>query len=135
MKKFTIYLFLVAVLLLAACTVTVRNDITNEPINDSGKEMHTIEITSSGFSPSSLTIKQGDTVAFVNKDSAPHWTASAFHPTHSAYPESGGCIGSTFDACKGLSQGESWSFTFNEVGEWKYHDHLSSGDTGTIIVE
>ncbi|MFH1255916.1 MAG: plastocyanin/azurin family copper-binding protein [Candidatus Diapherotrites archaeon] len=97
----------------------------------------TVEINSSGFSPNPLTIKQGDTVNFVNNDSALHWPASAQHPTHNVYPEPGGCIGSKFDACKGLAQGESFSFTFNEVGEWAYHDHLNAQAPffGKIIVE
>lgn len=98
-------------------------------------EPKTVEITSTVFSPISMTIKAGDTLTFVNKDSSFHWPASAVHPTHSVYPESGGCIGSKFDACKGLAQGESWSFTFNQKGTWGYHDHLNPGLTGTIIVQ
>ena len=57
------------------------------------------------------------------------------HPTHAIYPESGGCIGSKFDACKGLKEGESWSFTFNEKGTWNYHDHFDVSKFGKIIVE
>jgi len=40
-----------------------------------------------------------------------------------------------FDACGGLKTGESWSFTFGEVGEWKYHDHLIAGHFGTVTVQ
>ena len=82
-----------------------------------------------------MTIKTGTTVTFTNEDSNQHWPASAMHPTHTAYPESGGCIGSKFDACKGLAQGESFSFTFNEIGSWGYHDHLRASMTGKIVVE
>lgn len=103
-----------------------------------GAEGKTVEITSEGFSPNILTINAGDIVTFVNKDSELHRPASAQHPTHKVYPESGGCIGSTFDSCKNLGQGESWSFTFNQKGEWKYHDHLNcctdSRFFGTIVV-
>ncbi|MBI2580683.1 cupredoxin domain-containing protein [Candidatus Woesearchaeota archaeon] len=99
----------------------------------------TIEITATGFSPSPLTIKAGQTVTFVNKDTAQHWPASAVHPTHAVYPEPDGCIGSKFDACKGLAQGESFTFVFNEKGSWKYHDHLNCCSDpaffGTIVVE
>ncbi|OHA38709.1 MAG: hypothetical protein A3G03_02780 [Candidatus Taylorbacteria bacterium RIFCSPLOWO2_12_FULL_44_15c] len=63
------------------------------------------------------------------------WTASAVHPTHRAYPTSGGCLGSTFDACAGVQSGNSWSFKFDISGTWKYHNHLNPGDTGTIVVE
>ena len=95
-----------------------------------------IEIASTGFSPTTLTIKTGEKVTFVNKDSSrQHWPASAVHPTHVVYPESGGCIGSKFDACKGLALNEEWSFSFNEKGTWQYHDHLNPSLFGTIVVE
>ncbi len=94
-----------------------------------------VEITSSGFNPKSLSIDAGDKVTFVNKDSKPHWPASDVHPTHGAYPESGGCIGSKFDACKGLAEGERFLFTFDERGSWDYHDHLNPRESGTIVVE
>jgi len=95
----------------------------------------TIEITSSGFLPSTTEINKGDTVIFTNRDSNEHWPASASHPTHTVYPESGGCIGSKFDACKGLKQGENWSFTFNQAGTWGYHDHLNPSLRGSIVVK
>jgi len=89
----------------------------------------------SGYSPSTLRVKVGATVVFHNNSSQSMWTASAFHPTHTAYPTTGGCIGSTFDACKGIQPGDSWSFKFDIAGTWKYHNHLNPSDTGTIIVE
>jgi plastocyanin len=154
MRGFTI-LALLFVLLFAACAqqaapVAPKADVSNQgevaveiqpapaqlPDGADPKTV-TVEITSSGFSPNSVTISAGDAVEFVNKDSAAHWPASAQHPTHSVYPESGGCIGSKFDACKGLKQGESFSFTFNEVGSWNYHDHLNARAPffGKVIVE
>lgn len=99
----------------------------------------TIERTNTGYSPSTLTISVGDTVIFLNKSNSQNWPASDRHPTHTNYPGSGitKCGSSTtiFDACKELASGESYSFTFNEIGTWNYHDHLQPGKTGTIIVE
>ena len=101
---------------------------------------HDIEITSSGFSPKTLEINAGDTVTWTNKDSRKHWPASAIHPTHTVYPGSSiskcgtSAESEIFDACNGLSAGESYSFTFNEKGTWKYHDHLDTSRTGTMIV-
>jgi hypothetical protein len=40
-----------------------------------------------------------------------------------------------FDACRGVKQGESWSFVFNEVGKWYYHDHLNPFWKGEIVVK
>ena len=114
------------------------NDILNPTETETTitPKSYSIEITSSGFSPDTLTINSGDNVIWTNKDtySSSHWPASANHPTHSVYPEEGGCIGSNFDACNGLNYGENYSFTFNEKGTWKYHDHLNPSETGTITV-
>jgi Raf kinase inhibitor-like YbhB/YbcL family protein len=95
----------------------------------------TVEITSAGFSPNSVTVKTGEKVKFLNKDTEVHWPASNPHPVHTAYPQGGGCISSAFDACKALAQNEEWEFTFTQAGTWAYHDHLNAGVTGTVIVE
>lgn len=95
----------------------------------------TITMNSQGFSPAEVAIKKGDVVLFKNTGTEAMWPASAVHPSHDVYPEKGGCLGSKFDACKGVKAGESWSFTFNSVGSWSYHDHLSPGLRGKIIVE
>lgn len=88
-----------------------------------------------GFAPNPLKIKVGETVTFKNDGAKPIWVASAVHPTHTAYPTTGGCIGSTFDSCANIAAGKSWSFKFDFVGSWKYHNHLNPTDTGMIIVE
>lgn len=112
--------------------VEVDEEASNNPQTTMNYD---VEITSSGFSPKTITISQGDSVTFTNTVSGKSWPASAVHPTHTVYPETGGCIGSKFDACQGLEMGESYTFTFDEVGTWNYHDHLSPSDTGKIIVE
>ncbi len=96
----------------------------------------TVTITDEGYDPKEITIQKGQAVTWVNNSSKPVWTASAQHPTHTAYPEKTDvdCLGSAFDACKGIPSGESWSFTFNEVGSWGYHDHLNARHDGKVIV-
>jgi len=122
-------------------TSNSENSKAPQPANqDNSGGSNTITITSSGFSPLTLTISKGDRVTFTNQGSSPSWPASAVHPTHTVYPGSGisKCDGAEesniFDACRGLRQGESYSFTFNEAGSWKYHDHLNPGSGGIIIV-
>jgi plastocyanin len=133
--KVGVVLGLLAVLLVAGCASQSTPPPSTTPPPSSSS--YTVEITSAGYSPSTVTVKAGDIVTWVNMDSAPHWIASASHPTHTVYPETGGCIGSTFDACKGLAQGESWSFTFNQKGSWNYHDHLNPQAPffGKVVVE
>mgnify|MGYP001589902159 CR=1 FL=1 len=95
----------------------------------------TVNMTDSGFNPVEITINAGDMVRFVNQGSQTRRPASGIHPTHDLYPEKGGCISSKFDACRGLQNGESFSFTFNAKGIWPYHDHLAPSVKGTIIVQ
>ncbi len=108
-------------------------------VGSSLPETHTVEMSENGFSPKTLNIKKGDSVIFKNVGSKDIWPATGIHPTHTVYPgsdikkcgtsqESG-----IFDACKGISPGSSWTFTFNEVGNWGYHDHLGQA-FGTIVV-
>ncbi len=104
-------------------------------IKDKDKEEYTVTYTDTGFSPANLKIKKGENVTFKNKSSQSMWPASGAHPTHLIYPTTGGCIGSTFDACKGVQPGDSWSFKFDILGSWKYHSHLNPSDFGTITVE
>ena len=111
----------------------------NKP-NAVGTE-HVIEFTADGYAPNKLAIKNGDTVTWVNKTSTATWPASAKHPTHEAYPGSSiGKCGTAeeakiFDACRGIKQNQSYSFTFNETGTWFYHDHLNPTKFGQIVVE
>ena len=99
-----------------------------------------ITYTDEGFSPSELTVAAGTEVTFVNNSSSDLWPASAVHPTHTVYPGSniskcGTEEASTiFDACVGIAPGGTYKFTFNEVGEWGYHNHLKVSEFGRIIV-
>ena len=88
------------------------------------------------FSPASVTIKKGGTVAWKNA-SGRMWVASAQHPAHTIYSgtsRSEHCpdtTNSTFDQC--ASAGD-YSFTFNKVGTWKYHDHINASAFGSVTV-
>lgn len=134
---------LVVLLALAGCAQT-QNGANNSSNLSNGAIVgteYTIEYTSDGFVPNKLTIKKGDTVKWVNKSTVDMWPASAKHPTHEAYPGSSITKCGTsqeagiFDACKGIPVGNSFSFTFNEVGSWFFHDHLDAKKFGQVIVE
>jgi plastocyanin len=86
-----------------------------------------VKYTDSGWDPSTLTIKSGETVTFENDSSDDAWPASNVHPTHLLYPG--------FDAKKPLLHGDSYSFTFTKVGSWGYHNHLEPDVQGTIVVK
>ncbi len=152
-RRWALFFFLfilAAALVIGGCASSTSSDTKVssedklEEVEVSGGEnsaANTVAITSSGFSPSALTIKRGETVAFINKDSQGHWPASAMHPTHTVYPGSDIAKCGTneqeknFDACRSLMQGETFSFQFDEAGSWNYHDHLNPSRTGKIVVE
>ena len=124
-----------------------ETDITNgtngdtngedEGSEDSGSESVAVSYSSSGFSPAVVTVEVGDTVVWANAGGGRMWVASAVHPTHTVYDGTSlnehciGGTGSSFDQC---APGSSYSFTFNKVGEWGYHNHARANHTGTVIV-
>ncbi|MBI4017571.1 MAG: cupredoxin domain-containing protein [Candidatus Aenigmarchaeota archaeon] len=135
-------LVLLMLVLVAGCTsaqapVNVETGGTTNPTSDTAA----VRITSSGFSPKTITVTPGTTVTWTNDDTAAHWVASNVHPTHTVYPGSG--IGkcdtaqepAIFDACKNIPAGGTYAFTFTEKGTWGYHDHLNAGTTGTVVVQ
>ncbi|PIR41704.1 MAG: hypothetical protein COV30_02280 [Candidatus Yanofskybacteria bacterium CG10_big_fil_rev_8_21_14_0_10_37_15] len=97
--------------------------------------------TDSGYSPSTIIIKKGENVMWKNESSRLMWTASALHPTHKVYPETdiGLCGKATsflmFDSCVGVNPNQNWSFVFDNIGTWKYHNHSNPSHTGTVVVE
>jgi plastocyanin len=91
-----------------------------------GEPTVTIVRTNSGYEPNEITIKKGDIVLWKNESSDFHWPASDIHPTHTIYPE--------FDPLRAIAPGEDWKFKFDEVGTWKFHDHIRANKTGIITV-
>jgi len=86
-----------------------------------------VSMTDEGFTPTAVSLPVGGTVMFVNNGQGLHWPASDVHPTHEILPD--------FDAKRGLTTGERYSYTFTEPGNWRFHDHLHPSFTGTINIE
>jgi plastocyanin len=81
----------------------------------------------SGFAPDPVTVALGSEVCWINSDPEARWPASNIHPTHEIY--------SDFDPKTPVRSGETWCFTFDKPGIWKYHDHLFPEFVGTVNVE
>ena len=100
-----------------------------------------VNYTDAGYSPSTLTIKAGDTVMFKNESSVDVWTASAMHPEHVLYSNTSlsqhcpDVENDDFDQCQSRGAGTSWSFTFNKTGAFGYHNHMKATHFGKIIIE
>ncbi len=95
-----------------------------QPTTQTGTQV--ITLTAGGFSPSTLTVKAGTTVRWVNKSGQLGQVDSDPHPTHTSYPPM------NFEA---FSDGSSVELVFNKPGTYHYHNHLNPSQTGTVVVE
>lgn len=142
MKLKTVVILLAIGTLLTACSLkTPKGGVPSDAINPNGNgsdespnptDVQTIteaviKVTNDGFAPQSVVIKKGGEVTWINESDGSAWVASAFHPTHLEYPG--------LDELAGMAKGKSWSFTFDKVGIWRYHDHLNPSRFGTVTVE
>jgi plastocyanin len=64
------------------------------------------------FDPARIIVDQGTTVTWTNNEGPEHFVNSDPHPSHNVLPE--------FNS-RGMANGETYSFTFDEPGEWGYH--------------
>jgi plastocyanin len=78
---------------------------------------NTVEIKNFAFNPAELVVKKGMTVTWVNQDSVTHRIKS-----------------DTFNS-QDLSQGASFSFTFENTGSFDYICGIHTSMTGNIKVE
>lgn len=106
--------------------------ITDEAVGAGGtkggvQETFMFTYTDAGFSPKQLTVKKGDTVSFINQSSGAMWVASAVHPTHQVLPG--------FDQKKSVAKGGTYVYTFEKVGTWQFHNHMSPEMTGSVAVK
>jgi plastocyanin len=69
------------------------------------------------FLPASLSINMGDAVTWINQDSVPH------------------TIVGDFATSPDLSNGQSFSFTFNQSGSFPYHCGIHPSMLGEVIVK
>ncbi len=88
---------------------------------------NTVTISSTGFSPESITIKKGESVTWVNSDTTNHTVNSDNHPTHLLYP--------VLNKAGLIKPAESKSVKFDQTGTFTYHDHLNAALVGKVIVK
>lgn len=137
----TIWIIIAVVIIAIVGFIALSNDSEPDVTNSTNSQDSTstdssladeatptvVSYSGSGFSPSSVTIKEGELVTFRNESDDEMWVASNPHPIHTAL---GG-----FDAGKNYSKGESYTFMFTRKGSWGYHNHSNSDDTGTVVVQ
>lgn len=106
-------------------TKTTQTSPTTVQTNPAVSE-NLITLTSDGYSPTTLTVKAGTTVTWVNNLGDVATVNSAPHPTHTDYKP--------LNLEKFLN-GEKLILTFDKVGTYKYHNHLNPSQKGTVIVQ
>lgn len=85
----------------------------------------TVTYSTSGFSPASVTVKSGDTVAIKNTSSQALQMDSNPHPAHTDDTDLN--VGS-------VPTGQTVTFTVTKKGTFGFHNHLNPSDTGSITV-
>lgn len=91
---------------------------TLNPTSNAGRTQ-SVTIKNFAFTPSTVTIRTGVTVTWVNQDSTAH-TVTA---NNNAF------------ASSDLATGQKFSFTFTKTGTYAYHCSIHSYMTGTVIVQ
>jgi len=85
-----------------------------------------ITYSDTGFSPSSVKVKVGETVEFKNTSQVVVLVNSAVHPIHTLYPELN---------LDDITPGQSKPTSFIKPGTYKYHNHINASQNGEIVVE
>jgi len=102
-------------------------DRVPEEEDDKVNDDHIILYGQSGFSPEVLRIHQGESITFKNDGPLPLWVASNPHPLHTGY--------TGFDVKRSLTKGEIFTFKFDRMGSFGFHNHVHTSHRGTIVVE
>lgn len=98
---------------------------TDTPTSNPSSGETTITYTDDGFEPATVTIKKGDTLRVSNQSSGELEFSSDNHPAHTDNAELNMAV---------LRPGASETLSVTRAGTWGFHNHLKSGDTGTLIV-
>lgn len=105
---------------------TTNQNLTPTKTDSVKTENADVEVTSSGFTPQTISIKAGTTVVWTNKSGGAVTVNSASHPTHLKWP---------FLNLGKFDDGTSVSVVFEKAGTYKYHNHLDASQIGTVVVE
>jgi plastocyanin len=107
MRKVVLYTVAAAALVLSGASQSATTAVTK-----------TVRITSTAFTPASVTIATGDSIKWTNKDTKTHQVVS-----------NSGAFASPI-----IGAGKTWTHTFNTAGTYRYHDALHPALTGKVVV-
>ena len=81
----------------------------------------TVMMQNYAYSPATLTVRVGDTVTWMQHDTAPHDVVTTSAPAAFRSPQ--------------LSQGQSWSYTFRTAGTYSYYCSVHPDMRAQVIVQ
>jgi plastocyanin len=88
------------------------------------------ELTDDAYTPNPVEVNVGDTVTWINDDLTTHTSTSG-----SSSSGSTGMFGGTDDSPEIIGpEGDTQSFTFDEVGQFEYYCTLHPNMVGTVVV-
>lgn len=117
-------------------STSTSNDTSSELNNSTeekaitAEEEVTITYTDTGFSPDSVVVKSGGKINWVNNSSGQLQLGADPHPSHTGNKE---ITGNQFVLT--LEKGEKETVIVEKKGVFGYHNHLISGDSGSVKVE
>lgn len=111
-------MYLILLVLGIVGVVGVSGCTSQNQTSNSSVGANSVAIQNMAFNPTTLTVPVGTTVTWKNLDSTSHHVVS----------DTG-----AFDSGV-LSNGQSYSFTFNQAGSFPYHCSIHPSMTGTIVV-
>jgi plastocyanin len=129
-NRFKLFLIILTVLLIGGGVVAgimlTKNEANNQDSEATAPSAQVV-ISTGAFTPSTIQVKKGQGVVWINQDDQPH--ALRVDSEESQASEG---MGSE----EQINQGESYSFVFNQAGTFSYYD---ANDPlrfkGVIIVE
>ncbi len=74
-----------------------------------------VQMADTGFTPAKLSVKKGAKITFINTGLKAHWPAAGLHSSHDL----------VYDSKKKINPGESFEFTMDKIGEYRFHDHFN----------
>ncbi|WP_328634676.1 cupredoxin domain-containing protein [Streptomyces sp. NBC_00356] len=106
---------------LALATVIGSGAVVFLPVPAAHAASHQVLMSDYKFGPRTLTIPVGDSVTWVNQDTAPHDVKTTSGPASIHSPM--------------LDKGGTWSHTFTKAGSYGYVCTVHPGMTGGIVVK
>ena len=120
-------LIIVAIFLAGSYLKEAEVEVPEEPEPEVEAETHAVSMKFFAFDPAEVTIKVGDTVTWTNDE-----PSKVDHHMMSGTVDAED-MGELFD--EEIEFEESFSYTFDEAGEFDYHCHIHTSMTGKVIVE